>query len=301
MNYYRAMCGADPVEEFRPLSQDATAHSRYVVLNHIRPGDVTLIDNHLKGAGRLAPELHGEDPKLPGYSSGGAAIAGNSNVIEADAIPSDGTAFIDHLMSNPFNAMLVLDPELYYLAYGQYCQDGLCAATFQMRREILSGFKILYRHASSETENSFHMPSGIRPRYFRKPIEFPAEGSTIPLRSYSEHLSLDPLAPCAGYAIPSGLPIFISVGRHGYEDASLLTAHALLEDGNPIEHCAYDASRYTNNDSRIQSDARKGLSYSMAAVIVPRAPLKPGSVYKVSMTIDSTEYNWSFKVATDAR
>jgi len=301
MNYYRAMCGADPVEEFIPLSQDATAHSRYVVLNHIRPGDVTLIGNHLKGVGKFAPELHGEDPKLPGYSSGGAAIARNCNVIEADAIPSSGTDFIDRLMTNPFNAILVLDPELQYLAYGQYCEGGLCAATFQMHREIVGGFKILYRHDSSETESSLRIASGIRPRYYRKPIEFPADGSSISFRTYDERLSVDPIAPCVGYATPSGLPIFISLGRYGHDDAPLLTGHTLLEDGNPIEHCAYDGSSYTINDPRIQTGASKGLSYFMAAVIVPHAPLKPGSEYKVSMTLDSSEYNWSFKVAPDAR
>jgi hypothetical protein len=281
MNYYRAMAGAEPVEEFPSLNEDATNHSRYVVLNRIQPGDVTIVDGHLKGAGKYSQELHSEDPKLAGFSSGGASIARSAVVAEADAIPSTGTDFVDRLMTNPFNAMLILDPELHYFSYGQYCQDGLCAATFQLRQQpIITEFRALYRHSSSEREGDFYMTRGTRPMYFRKPIEFPLEGSATTLSSYNEQLSVDPLAPCAGYATPSGLPIFVSLGRYGHEDTPLLSAHTLVEDGNSIEHCAYDGSNYSNKDPTIQAGARKGMSFYMMAVIVPRLPLKRTALTK---------------------
>jgi hypothetical protein len=298
MNYYRAMTGAEAVKEFPSLNDDATNHSRYVVLNHIQPGDVTIVGNHLKGAGKYSRELHTEDPKLEGYSSGGASIARGAVIAEADAIPSTGTDFVDRLMTNPSNAMLVLDPELRFLSYGQYCGNGLCAATFKMRQQIfITEFRALYRHTASERDSDSR---GMRPMYFRKPIEFPPEGSSTTLRIYEEQLSVDPLSSCPGYATPSGLPIFVSLGRYGHEDTPLLTSHALVEDGNPIEHCAYDGSNYSNKDATIQDGARKGMSFFMMAVIVPRLPLKIGSAYDVSMTIDSVEHSWKFKVAPDA-
>jgi hypothetical protein len=34
----------------------------------------------------------------------------------------------------------------------------------------------------------------------------------------------------------------------------------------------------------------------LAAVVIPREPLEAGHTYTVSMTADSKEYKWSFKI-----
>ena len=52
--------------------------------------------------------------------------------------------------------------------------------------------------------------------------------------------------------------------------------------------------------SQIRSEAQQAGRYlllrELAAVVIPRDPLKPGHTYTVSMTADSMEYRWSFKI-----
>jgi len=75
------------------------------------------------------------------------------------------------------------------------------------------------------------------------------------------------------------------------------SAHSLTEDGKPIEHCVFDAPSYLNADSKAQEYGRWNLRNASAVVIVPRAPLRPGSLYAASITANGVPYTWSFTAA----
>lgn len=60
------------------------------------------------------------------------------------------------------------------------------------------------------------------------------------------------------------------------------------------EHCVFDETNYTNPDSSAQSLGRSILNSRDAIVIMPREPLVSGARYTVSITVNGTEYTWSF-------
>ena len=128
---------------------------------------------------------------------------------------------------------------------------------------------------------------------YARAIEFPPDGSAIAL-DWIGIESPDPLASCSGYERPVGLPITLQIGR--LVDTKL-SAHSLTEDGKPIEYCAFDAPSYRNPNATGQEYGRWNLRASGAVVIVPRAPLQPGSHYAVSITANDTTYAWSFTAA----
>jgi hypothetical protein len=89
------------------------------------------------------------------------------------------------------------------------------------------------------------------------------------------------------------LPITLQIGRL---TETKLSAHSLMEDGKPIEHCAFDAPSYRNPNATAQEYGRWNLRNASAVVIVPRSPLRSGARYSVSITANDKTYAWSFTV-----
>jgi hypothetical protein len=134
----------------------------------------------------------------------------------------------------------------------------------------------------------------------KSPREYPPLGGDLSNTSLGDFGYLDPLTACKGYHYPAGGPVMLSLGWGRDIGAAVhLTSHSFSEDGTEIEHCAYDATTYNNPDPDQQKIVRDGLVRYLAAVIIPRKPLKAGSTYSVSMTVDSTPYEWSFKVGSN--
>jgi hypothetical protein len=136
-------------------------------------------------------------------------------------------------------------------------------------------------------------PSDEEVKPFPHAIEFPPDGASVSL-DWVAIESPDPLASCPGYERPAGLPITLELGRLL---ETKLSAHSLMEDGKPIEHCAFDAQSYMNQDPHAQEYGRWNLRSSSAVVMVPRAPLRHGSRYAVSITANGATYAWSFTAA----
>jgi hypothetical protein len=67
--------------------------------------------------------------------------------------------------------------------------------------------------------------------------------------------------------------------------------------GAPLPSCVFTAATYTNPDPTTQALGRALLSPRDAIVLIPRAPLKPGSSYAVSLKVDWEIYSWTFDVA----
>jgi hypothetical protein len=90
------------------------------------------------------------------------------------------------------------------------------------------------------------------------------------------------------------LPITLEIGP--WADTKL-GEHSLLRGSEPVEHCAFDASSYTNADGFVQERGRNGLKAFGAVVIIPRMPLTPGERYTVTVTAQGKPYTWSFTIA----
>ena len=266
LNYYRVLAKLAPVADDPSLSGADAAHARYLVANE---ADAIR-------TGRIGAAMHSEEPGKPYFTHAGLKAAELSDV-DADyssppSPPPPGWA-IENWMTGPFHRMWLLNPQLARVGYGQFCQDGVCAAALNVQ-------------------------SGIdhRDRSDSQVVMFPPDGATIAdgIFGADEGEWPDPLASCPGYAVPTGLPITLQLGINA---PALLDRFSLRKDGAPVEACGFDADSYRNPDPSSLARARSGLRHFGAIVIVPRKPLVAGATYAVRATVSGKLYAWSFKVA----
>ncbi|HUA35025.1 MAG TPA: hypothetical protein VMA09_15560 [Candidatus Binataceae bacterium] len=306
MNHYRALEHLDPVRLNEGDSQAAAAHARYIVENKLGPGDFSLVGNQVKH--QLASSVHEEQVGNRWYSINGASVVARCDVFTASAISSQVATWIDRLMTSPLSVLVILEPTLVTVGYGDYCANGSCAGVVvydydQSQQELNRSFK---RTAANYNYDPYDPDRGLGDSarmYLRSPILFPPPASAFLLGSYDGGREYDnPIAPCAGYRVPTGLPIVLSLGESMNDAAGVkLDSYSLMDGDQLLETCAYDASSYTNPDERVQEIGRRMLAKKLAAVLIPRAPLKPGRTYTVAIAVDSTTYRWSFKIGQPPR
>jgi hypothetical protein len=266
LNHYRAIVDVPVVGEDPALSAGDVAHARYLVENY---GDAVA-----RGV-RPGAEMHTENPGTPGYSEAGLKAASASDVAQwagHGGVHFSPRGAIDGWMSIPFHRLPILSPRLKRAGYGQYCGPANCAAALNVLTD-------------SE-------PLHPIPTLFKNPIEFPADGSTIALKTAGLEWP-DPLTSCAGYALPTGPPITLQLGSW-YQPT--LSTFSVKRDGADIEACGFDANSYTNPDAAVQKVGRGVLRDYGAVVVIPREPFIAGSTYAVTMTVDGKPYKWSFKL-----
>lgn len=218
--------------------------------------------------------VHAEDPSNPWYTPDGDAAGRNGNVMVSSSVSYPDSAAIDLWIVGPFHALGLLDPKLLSSAYGAYREaDG----GWQMggTLDVLRG-----RGA---------VPAGVT-----FSIRWPQGTVRVPL-AYTGGEWPDPLSSCAGYSTPTGLPLLIQLGTGSVTPS--VSESTLLRDGQPIEHCRYDESSYTNPDGGAQSTGRSVLNMRDAVVILPRQPLVAGSSYQVWVTVNGQTHSWSFAIA----
>lgn len=260
VNYYRRLANLPPVTEEPSLSHADFLHSRYLVKYELRTDSLSF--------------AHTEDPNAPYYTSEGLKAAEKSDIAgPADApgaVQLSGEQAVDGWMNAPFHRLAILNPDVRKVGFGSYAQGGFQAV-------------------------ALYLPSPpSQPHPFREPVKFPPPDSTMPLAIYAAGEWPDPLTSCPGYVAPTGLPITLQLGAW---IPVQLTAHAFTHNGMALEHCAFDATTYTNPDGQTQSWARQGLKGSSAVVLIPRAPLTSGERYNVSISVGAKTYVWSFAVS----
>jgi hypothetical protein len=129
---------------------------------------------------------------------------------------------------------------------------------------------------------------------YAKAVEFPPDGATVSLDWPGIEFP-DPLEGCPGYETPTGLPITLQVGRLTQLE---LGTTSLTEDGAEVEHCTFDATSYSNQNQAAREYARWELRSSGAVVMIPRAPMKSGARYAVTISVNQQTYSWSFRSTT---
>lgn len=252
----------DPIRENSRLSAGATAHARYLLLN---------FGEDIRSANPMSAEAYEEKPGKSGYSANGASAARNLQLAWG-CNSYDAGQQIDHWIEGPFHRLAMLDPFMTEAGFGEASSDGCWVATLRLP------------------------PRPEKGKPYARAIEFPPDGAAVSL-DWIGLEAPDPLASCPGYERPVGLPITLQIGRQA---DTKLSAHSLMEDGKPIEHCAFDAPSYRNQNATGQEFGRWNLRAAGAVVIVPRSPLRPGSRYAVSITANDKTYAWSFTVAETA-
>jgi uncharacterized protein YkwD len=254
LNYYRTLASLPPVTEDLAQEVGDFKHARYLVKNHSMPNG----------------NAHDEDPSNPWYSPEGLAAAKASDIYT----PCDGCPLlspaeaIDGWVSVPFHRVIMLNPNLTRAGFGQFTEAGLRAAVIGLRA---------------------YPPEAP----LAQPIEFPPDGVQISMTKFQGEWP-SPVASCAGYTEPAGLPITLVFGGNARPN---VVATSLSRNGTPVQHCTFDATNYFNPDPGAQEWGRNILRNFGAVVIVPRSPLRKGASYQVSVIVNGKRYEWSFSVA----
>jgi len=254
VNKLRLESGLPRVSENLDWSKACQYHSRYIV--------------------KTDTVAHSEETQNPWYTPEGAAAAPNSNVMaSSDPRTTDADA-IALWMSQPFHGIGILDPQLEVVGFGSY-------------REATGKWEMAATLNVASGNTMAAPPESIYP------VMWPPDGSIMEILSYDGSEWPDPLTSCPGFRAPSGPPIYLQIG-----DGSLVPfvmAASLFEDGNVIEHCIFDETTYIHPgvDSE-QEVGRSSLNARDGIIMIPKLPLKPGTIYSVSITSNNQTYSWSF-------
>ncbi len=216
---------------------------------------------------------HDEDAGSPLYSAEGAQAATTSDVVASSDPGATDVWAIEFLVAAPFHALALLDPRLTATGFG-------IAHDMRGPIETAAAVDVLSARAAP--------PAGLR-----FPVLFPSRGAIMPLTRFPGGETPDPLTSCPGYAAPAGAPLVAQLGTGSSPPA--VAAHRLARDGVPVEHCVFDETTYVNPDPALQSLGRAVLAPRNAIVIVPRAPLAPGS-YAASVDVGARRLRWRFVV-----
>jgi len=217
---------------------------------------------------------HSENFYSVWYTSKGQAAARQSNLFLSFNRDDTDVRILDTWMQSPFHAVGILDPRLVQVGFGSY-------------REA---------HGPAATAAALNITAGIQHTVKAAyPIFWPGDGTSIPIGlHWGEYPS--PLTSCPGYTAPSGLPLIIQMGPGDL--TPVVSATSFTRNGQSLEHCVIDETTYKNPDRRQQKLGRSILGARDAIVLIPRAPLSPGTTYTASITANGYVYTWSFSISS---
>ena len=268
LNRYRETAGLTPVTANSRFSRADYLHSRYIVKNFAK---------QIAAGINLGPAMHFEDPSKPWYTAEGA-VAGRAGDIDEAWNPHGILApswALDNWMQSPFHRFPILNPRLHSVGYGYMCEAGVCIASLNLNGDV--------------------DPITSPPAPLAKPIEYPPNGASIDLNSFDGEWP-DPLTSCPGYSLPTGYPVSLQLGTLVNPGVAHYSLKRTAPTPGNLEACVFDGNTYNNPDSGTQAMMRNQLINFGAIVMMPRAPLEPGS-YLVSIDAGGHEYSWSFHVA----
>jgi hypothetical protein len=259
INYYRVLAALSPIADDSSLSANVAAHAHYLLTNFTK---------QIGSGAPLGDAAFEESPSRAGFSPEAEEAARNSQVAWGCGNP-DAAQKIDRIISGPFHRPAILDPEMTQAGFGEASDAGCWVTVMRLPPPL------------DEVGRYPH------------PVEFPTEGAKVRL-AWMNGESPDPLTSCPGYDAPVGLPITIQLGRLVRTEVS---AESLTEDDKPIPHCTFEARSYVNPSPSAQEYGRFALRDAGAIVIIPRAPLKAGARYAVSITEAGFTHAWKFSAS----
>lgn len=231
---------------------------------------------------------------LPGTSGGtveghSAGVSSLVMVSQADRTRLDA---VRSWLTGPFHAQLLLSPRVGTVGFADAAED---APPGQLRYA-----------AALDLLTGFDRSPVVDAPY---PLRYPDHGAVTAFTTYDGTELPDPLAPCPGYAAPTGAPIFVQLGDFlaDRSAAPALEAFTFAEvdpsdpfDATPLPACAYDGtdapSGYVNADPDAQAAGRRSLAGGGTVVIFPRDPLAVGGHYRYSVTAGGVTAGATFSV-----
>lgn len=217
---------------------------------------------------------HSENQSSPWYTFEGDAAGRSGNIYVSSYTGTPDRSAINFWMAAPFHAVAILDPQLFSTAFASYREEiGLwrMAATLDWQRGL-----------------------GALPPALSYPISFPADGGATWIRDFRGGEWPDPWSSCPGYNTISGPALFVQFGSGSHTPQ--VTAHSFARGNDPLPHCVFDESSYSNPNSATQASGRLILDSRDAVVLMPRNPLLLGQTYTASVTDGGQTHVWRFTV-----
>jgi hypothetical protein len=276
LNQWRRMAGLRVVTENAHLSYGSEEHARYLVAQG--PADTAGFRAYDRSIG---PGAHLESSRRPSYTAAGAEAA-MGGPLEAGVIQGADVAWegrsesddIDDLMLAPFHRMSLLAPWAQIGGYGTFGEYPRRAAALALRGPL-------------EAQREGH------------PIEFPPANADLSINALTGSEWPNPIAGCAGYERPFGLPITLQVSQR-----LVLQSYSLRDQTREqsLQACGFDGVSYRDSDVTQQRRGRELLNAYGAVVLIPRKPLSAGHEYRVTMQTSRGSFEWAFglKGAKDA-
>lgn len=207
--------------------------------------------------------LHTENPASPYYTPEGAGYSHNvltSSTVERRAIESWMTA--------PFHALNLLNPNYNTAAF-----------------DMLGG------RAAALT-----LATPPAPPTIGAPVTFPGDGAVTPLRSFSGE-NPDPRDPCPDKGTWRGLPLIVVFPS---DPPAGVSASMTLPNGvavSPSDLCVVSRHNYVPVDPIYGPAGLSILSSNNAVLVIPRAPLTPGT-HSVQLDVPGgSPVSWTFTVS----
>jgi hypothetical protein len=271
LNRWRELAGLAPLSQNTELTNGSELHARYLISQ--APEDPGQFEAY---SAELGAAEHAENASSSGYTPAGAVAALGGRVVP-DVMQSAVVAWggrdpkddIDNLIVAPFHRLVLLAPWATVAGFGSAGSYPRQAGALAIR---------------GPRQNS----TNVR-------IEFPPDGSTVPMLEMTRPEWPDPLAVCPGYAAPVGVPITLQLGDGQPID---LVSYSLRDQAaeSPLQSCAFDGASYTSPDPVAQNDGRELLNSFGAVILIPHEPLKPFHRYVVTINARSSTYSWRFRV-----
>ncbi|HUA33260.1 MAG TPA: CAP domain-containing protein [Candidatus Binataceae bacterium] len=280
VNQFRTMAGLDPITANNKMSDDDTAHARYLVKNYSAGKSPSL-------------EMHSESRGNQWYTAEGYAAARTSDIIPPGGIELTDRQAIDLWIAGPFHRFPILNPKLTEAGFGSFDEDGVSAIAMQLRKPNAledpnapspTHRSMIREESSTDTETDTTN---------QRVVQFPPPNSTFPLAAFSSTELPNPLASCPGYVTPTGFPITLQLG--GTASVKLDSA-SVTSDGQPIESCAFDSASYRASDEAQTYTGRAVLTSFGAVVLIPKERLHSGKTYNVAIVANGKPYNWTFAI-----
>ncbi len=214
---------------------------------------------------------HDEQPGSAGYSAEGDTAGNSGNVAVSSNPGATARSHVELWMSGPFHAIGILRSSLRQAGYGMCASPPNPTNTQWRSAATLDVVRGLDAAAPKPTT----------------PVFFPGDGTTTRLTRFIAE-SPDPRTFCGWSGQSVGLPLIALM------PSSLTGAVATLDGPNGrIPTCVLTRS----NTSGVASSILGG---DNAVVVIPAAPLAPGSYRVAALTDNGQGANWSFTVDPNA-
>jgi hypothetical protein len=259
-NEFRAWADLAPVSDDPTLQAGGDLHCQWMVLNDV--------------------VAHAETPGTPGYTPEGSLAGQASNVAGQTPTPTTVEEPMRGWMTAPFHGVSMIDPRLTATAFSHYADN---TRTYPM---------ISYACALNVGSRRTAPPATTD-------VRWPGPGKVVDVLTYGGYEIPDPVI-AYGLTPPTGLPVYLLLPVGTPYPPTTVTTTFGVSGGAALPHVVYHGGDYQNPDPDDRDLGRAVLAARRAIVLIPHAPLAPGTSYAVAITVDGVPHPWSFQTSAGA-